>query len=406
MTADEKTILKWERPGYHRAVESIKQVLPISGVLLMHNLFQRKILLSFFIAICLFRVASVSADLPVDQIKLPPGFEISVFAENLVNARSMVLGDNQTLFVSTRSDGRVYAIQHDGVKAQKVFTLASGLNQPNGVAFRKGSLFVAEVNRILRYDNIEKQLEKPPEPIVVSTQFPSNKEHGWKFIRFGSDGLLYVPIGAPCNICEPGDPYASITRINVDTPNAKPQIFARGIRNSVGFDWHPQTKELWFTENGRDMLGDDIPPEELNHASKAGQHFGYPYCHGGDIADPEFGSKRKCSEFTPPDVKFQAHSAGLGMRFYTGKLFPAEYKNQIFIAQHGSWNRTKRVGYKILSVDPTNKNNPYKVFAEGWLDKNENVWGRPVDILVMPDGSILVSDDYANAIYRISYKKP
>ena len=372
----------------------------------MHIFFQRKIFLSFFMAVCLLRVTTVSADLPINQIKLPPGFEISVFAENVVNARSLVLGDDQTLFVGTRSDGRVYAIQHDGIKAQKVFTLASGLNQPNGVAFRKGSLFVAEVNRILRYDNIEKQLEKPPEPVVVSTQFPSDKAHGWKFIRFGPDGLLYVPIGAPCNICEPGDPYASITRINVDNPNAKPQIFARGVRNSVGFDWHPQTKELWFTENGRDMLGDDIPPEELNHASKAGQHFGYPYCHGGDIADPEFGSKRKCSEFTPPEVKFQAHSAGLGMRFYNGKTFPAEYKNQIFIAQHGSWNRTKRVGYKILSVDPVNKANPYKVFAEGWLDKNENAWGRPTDILVMPDGSLLVSDDYANAIYRISYKKP
>ena len=373
----------------------------------MHIFFQRKIFLSFFMAVCLLRVTTVSADLPINQIKLPPGFEISVFAENVVNARSLVLGDDQTLFVGTRSDGRVYAIQHDGIKAQKVFTLASGLNQPNGVAFRKGSLFVAEVNRILRYDNIEKQLEKPPEPVVVSTQFPSDKAHGWKFIRFGPDGSLYVPIGAPCNICEPGDPYASITRINVDTPNAKPQIFARGVRNSVGFDWHPQTKELWFTENGRDMLGDDVPPEELNRATKPGQHFGYPYCHAGDIADPEFGSKRKCSEFIAPQVKFQAHSAGLGMRFYTGKAFPAEYTNQIFIAQHGSWNRTKRVGYKILSVDTASKNkNPeYKVFAEGWLDKNENVWGRPADILVMPDGSILVSDDYANAIYRISYKK-
>lgn len=372
----------------------------------MKIFFQRYIFVSFFIALCVFRNASVYAALPIDQIKLPPGFEISVFAEDVVNARSLVLGDNQTLFVSTRSDGRVYAIQHDGLKAQKVITLASGLNQPNGVAFRKGSLFVAEVNRILRYDNIEKQLEKPPEPVVVSSQFPSDKSHGWKFIRFGPDGLLYVPIGAPCNICEPGDPYASITRINVDTPNAKPQIFARGVRNTVGFDWHPQTKELWFTENGRDMLGDDVPPEELNRASKAGQHFGYPYCHGADIADPEFGSKRKCSEFTSPEVKFQAHSAGLGMRFYTGKNFPAEYRNQIFIAQHGSWNRTKRVGYKILSVDPSNKTNPHKVFAEGWLDKNENVWGRPADVLVMPDGSLLVSDDYANAIYRISYKKP
>ena len=370
---------------------------------------QLRIGLPVFLVACLFQVMPASAALPIEKIKLPPGFEISVFAEDVVNARSLVLGDAQTLFVSTRTQGKVYAIKHNGTKAQKVITIASGLNQPNGVAFRKGSLFVAEINRVLRYDNIEAQLDNPPKPVVVSTQFPSDTHHGWKFIRFGPDGLLYVPVGAPCNICEPGDPYASITRINVDTPNAKPEIFARGIRNTVGFDWNPKTGELWFTDNGRDMLGDDIPPEELNRAEKAGQHFGYPYCHGGDIADPEFGSKRKCDEFTPPEVKFQAHSAGLGLRFYTGNSFPAEYRNQIFIAQHGSWNRTKKVGYKLVTVDPNTKDGQkpsYKVFAEGWLDDKENVWGRPVDVLVLADGSLLVSDDTANAIYRISYKAP
>jgi glucose/arabinose dehydrogenase len=370
---------------------------------------QLQIGLPVFLMACLFQVMPVSAALPIEKIKLPPGFEISVFAEDVVNARSLVLGDAQTLFVSTRTQGKVYAIKHNGTKAQKIITIASGLNQPNGVAFRKGSLFVAEINRVLRYDNIEAQLDNPPKPVVVSTQFPSDTHHGWKFIRFGPDGFLYVPVGAPCNICEPGDPYASITRINVDTPNAKPEIFARGIRNTVGFDWNPKTGELWFTDNGRDMLGDDIPPEELNRAEKAGQHFGYPYCHGGDIADPEFGSKRKCDEFTPPEVKFQAHSAGLGLRFYTGNSFPAEYRNQIFIAQHGSWNRTKKVGYKLVTVDPNTKDGQkpsYKVFAEGWLDDKENVWGRPVDVLVLADGSLLVSDDTANAIYRISYKAP
>lgn len=361
------------------------------------------------LVMCVFLGSSASAALPIEKIKLPPGFEISVFAENVVNARSLALGDAQTLFVSTRTQGNVYAIKHNGTKAQKIITIASGLNQPNGVAFHKGALYVAEINRILRYDNIEAQLENPPKPVVITTQYPSNTHHGWKFIRFGPDGLLYVPIGAPCNICEPGDPYASITRINVDAPNAKPEIFARGIRNTVGFDWNPKTGELWFTDNGRDMLGDDIPPEELNRAEKAGQHFGYPYCHAGDIVDPEFGSKRACKEFTPPEVKFQAHSAGLGLRFYTGNSFPAEYRNQIFIAQHGSWNRTKKVGYKIVTVDTDTKNGQkpeYKVFAEGWLDGKENVWGRPVDVLVMADGSLLVSDDTANAIYRISYKKP
>lgn len=362
-----------------------------------------------FFLLCCAPILPAWAALPLEKIKLQPGFEISVFAEDVINARSLVLGDNQTLFVGTRTAGKIYAIKHDGIKAQKVFTIATGLNKPNGVAFKKGALYVAEVNRVLRYDNIEAQLENPPKPVIVTEQFPSDDHHGWKFIRFGPDGLLYVPVGAPCNICEPGDPYASITRIDVTKPNAKPEVFARGVRNTVGFDWHPQTGELWFTENGRDMLGDDIPPEELNRASKAGQHFGYPYCHAGDITDPEFGSKRKCSEFTAPEVKFQAHSAGLGMRFYTGKLFPAEYRNQIFIAQHGSWNRTKKVGYKIVTVNADAKTKEgkqdYKVFAEGWLDKDENVWGRPTDLLTLPDGSILVSDDYAHAIYRISYKK-
>lgn len=370
---------------------------------------QWQIGLAGFVVACVSWVVPASAALPIDKIKLPPGFEISVFAENVVNARSLTLGDAQTLFVSTRTEGKIYAIKHDGIKAQKVITIASGLNRPNGVAFRKGALFVAEIDRILRYDNIEAQLENPPKPVVVTSQYPSDGHHGWKFIRFGPDGLLYVPIGAPCNICEPGDPYASITRINVDTPNAKPEVFARGIRNTVGFDWNPKTGDLWFTENGRDMLGDDIPPEELNRAEKAGQHFGYPYCHGGDIVDPEFGSKRACKEFTAPEVKFQAHSAGLGMRFYNGNSFPAEYRNQIFIAQHGSWNRTKKVGYKIVTVDTNTKDGKkpeYKTFAEGWLDGKENVAGRPVDVLVLSDGSLLVSDDTANAIYRISYKAP
>lgn len=353
-------------------------------------------------------VSARAADLPLQNIKLPAGFEISIFAENVVNARSLVLSDAQTLFVSTRNEGKVYAIKHDGTKAQKVITIASGLNRPNGVAFRKGALYVAEVNRILRYDNIEAQLENPPKPVVVTEQYPGDNAHGWKFIRFGPDGLLYVPIGAPCNICEPGDPYASITRIDVDKTNPKPEIFARGIRNTVGFDWHPQTGELWFTENGRDHLGDDIPPEELNRATKAGQHFGYPYCHGGDITDPEFGSKRKCDEFTPPEVKFQAHSAALGIRFYTGLSFPAEYRNQTFVAHHGSWNRSKKSGYKLVTVNTnikTGEKPQYKVFAEGWLNSDDSVWGRPVDLLQLPDGSLLVSDDYANVIYRIAYKR-
>ncbi|MET0379869.1 MAG: PQQ-dependent sugar dehydrogenase [Spongiibacteraceae bacterium] len=371
--------------------------------------------LSLCLLACVFPAATVAA-LPLDRIKLPPDFEITVFAENVKNARSMALGDDGTLFVGTREEGKVYAITHDGTKARQVFTIASGLKMPNGVAFRRGALYVAEVNRVLRYDAIEAHLQQqpgqqPPKPVVITEQFPGETHHGWKFIRFGPDGKLYVPIGAPCNICDRGDPYASITRIDVDKANPQPEIVARGIRNTVGFDWQPQTNELWFTENGRDMLGDDMPPEELNRVTQPAQHFGYPYCHGSDISDPEFGSKqpggnRDCKEFVAPVVKFQAHAAGLGMRFYSGTLFPAEYRNQIFIAQHGSWNRSKKVGYKIMLVTIPKSGEPVAtVFAEGWLQDDDKAWGRPVDVQVMPDGALLVSDDRAGAIYRIGYQK-
>ena len=274
----------------------------------------------------------------------------------------------------------------------------------NGVAFRNGALYVAEVNRVLRYDDIESHLNNPPKPVTVNDKFPKDRPHGWKFMAFGPDGLLYVPVGAPCNICEP-DPnrYAVITRMKAD--GAGPEVFAQGIRNTVGFDWHPVTKELWFTDNGRDYLGDDVPPDELNHAPKQGLHFGYPYCHGGDIPDPEFGKNRSCSEFTPPAQKLGPHVAALGMRFYTGSMFPADYHNQIFIAEHGSWNRSTPIGYRVTLVQlDNNRAVSHKVFAEGWLQGNR-AWGRPVDVLVMPDGALLVSDDEAGAIYRIGYKK-
>lgn len=351
-------------------------------------------------------IASQSyAQLPLDTLRLPPGFSIELFADNVKDARSLALGDKGTLFVGTRTDGRVYAIRHDGKIAQHVFTIASGLNMPNGVAFKNGALYVAEVNRVLRFDAIEENLTQSPRPVVVSDNFPREKHHGWKFIRFGPDGLLYVPIGAPCNICDRGDPYASITRIDVEKRNPEPEIVARGIRNTVGFDWNPQSGELWFTDNGRDMLGNDVPPEELNRVARAGQHFGYPYCHGGDIKDPEFGGRHNCREFVAPELKYQAHSALLGMRFYTGEQFPPAYRNNIFIASHGSWNRDRKTGYKILSVKlGAEGKNEVAVFAEGWLGKNEKVWGRPVDVQVMPDGALLISDDYAGAIYRVSYK--
>jgi glucose/arabinose dehydrogenase len=256
---------------------------------------------------------------------------------------------------------------------------------------------------VLRYDNIESQLSRPPNPDVVNNSFPRDRSHGWKFIAFGPDGLLYVPVGAPCNICEP-DPnrYAVIMRMKPDGSGV--ETYARGVRNSVGFDWHPAGKELWFTDNGRDRMGDNVPPDELNYAPRPGMHFGYPYCHGGDVADDQFGVKRPCSEFVAPAQKLGPHVAALGMRFYTGSMFPSRYRNQIFIAEHGSWNRSTPIGYRITLVELKN-NEPvsYEVFAEGWL-QGSKVWGRPVDVLVMPDGALLISDDHGGKIYRISYK--
>ena len=346
--------------------------------------------------------AAPAQRLPLERIKLPPGFEISVFADGVPEARSLALGRNNVLFVGTRAD-RVYAVRYREAKALQVITLASGLRMPNGVALKNGALYVAEVNRILRFDDIEAQLDARPKPVVVTDRYPRETHHGWKFIRFGPDGRLYVPVGAPCNICDP-DParYALISRIRPDGSGY--EVFAHGVRNSVGFDWDPRTRELWFTDNGRDMLGDELPSDELNHAPKPEMHFGYPYCHQGDTADPEFGRKRPCSEFAPPAAKLGAHVASLGMRFYTGGSFPAEYRNNIFVAEHGSWNRSKKIGYRVARVAVEGgRVLKHEVFAEGWL-QGESVWGRPVDVEVMPDGSLLVSDDHAGAIYRIAYR--
>lgn len=349
--------------------------------------------------------AAAQQALPVDRVGLPAGFDIEVFATGVKNARSMALGEKGTLFVGTRTAGNVYAIKHDGKQAIKVTTIASGLNMPNGVAVKDGALYVAEVDKIWRYDAIEQHLPTPPKPRLIYGKYPTDRHHGWKFIRFGPDGWLYVPVGAPCNICEKADPYSSITRLKPD--GSAMEVFARGVRNSVGFDWHPETKELWFTDNGRDMMGDDVPPDELNHAPKAGMHFGYPYCHGGDLPDPEFGDKRRCAEFTPPAKALNAHVAALGMRFYTGTMFPPEYKGRIFIAEHGSWNRSKKSGYRLMTAKVEGgKVVDHKVFADGFLDVGaDSAWGRPVDVLQMPDGSLLVSDDHADAIYRITYAK-
>ncbi len=357
------------------------------------------------------------ASLPLEKIQLPPGFEISVYAEQVPLARSMVLSPGGTLFVGTRADvgpalfsgkespeGKVYALlDTDGdQKIDQVITIAQGLTLPNGVAFHDGNLYVAEVSRVLRFDDIENRLQNPPSPVVVNDGFPEDLHHGWKIVRMGPDGRLYVPVGAPCNICESEDErYASILRMQPD--GSQLEVFARGVRNTVGFDWHPETRELWFTDNGRDRMADDIPPDELNRAPEKDLHFGYPYCHGNDISDPEFGDKRDCEQSVLPAQELGAHVASLGMRFYTGKMFPAHYRNQIFIAEHGSWNRSQPLGYRVTLVRlEGNQAVSYEVFAEGWLEQ-AGPWGRPVDIEVMPDGALLLSDDQAGVIYRISY---
>lgn len=362
-------------------------------------------------------VKSTSAEtkLPISKIKLPPGFKIGVYAEGVNNARSLCLSPQGTLFVSTRDKDDVYALRdtNNDYRADVMVTIARNMNSPNGVAFRKGALYVGEINRILRYDNIEASIDalvqgKPASltPVTVYDQYPTETHHGWKYIAFGPDDKLYVPVGAPCNICESQDPiFASITRLDVDNPGAKPEIIASGVRNSVGFDWHPVTGQLYFSDNGRDMLGDDIPPCELNRLTQPGQHFGYPYCHGGTIADPEFGKKRPCSDFVAPVQKLGAHVAPLGVEFYTGKMFPEMYRNQVFVAEHGSWNRSKKNGYRIslIKLDAQGNSLGYSTFAEGWLE-GEDDWGRPVDMELMPDGSMLISDDAADAVYRVWYE--
>lgn len=351
-------------------------------------------------------IACSSQQARVAGITLPPGFSISVYAANVPGARSMTLGTNGTLFVGSRSEGKVHAVidrNGDG-KGDEVITVARGLRSPNGVAFRDGALYVAEISRVLRFDAIETRLHNPPKAVVVNASFPDKSHHGWKFIRFGPDGRLYVPVGAPCNVCEEKDPrFASIMRMNPD--GSKLEIFARGVRNTVGFDWHPSTGELWFTDNGRDWLGDNQPPDELNRAPMPGLHFGFPYLHGRNIPDPEYGKNRRRDEFVLPEMELGPHVASLGMRFYTGAMFPESYRNQIFIAEHGSWNRSDPSGYRITLVRiRENRAVSYETFAQGWL-QNGFPWGRPVDLQIMPDGSLLVSDDKAGAIYRISYRK-
>ncbi|QSA98549.1 sorbosone dehydrogenase family protein [Methylococcus sp. EFPC2] len=370
---------------------------------------RRKISLFLALLFCLSTSACAEPlDTVLSRIRLPPGFTISVYSDRTPEARSMTLGENGTVYVGSLGEGKVYALRDedgDG-RAERSIVVASGLNMPNGVAYFQGDLYIAEISRIVKLKDIGRRLSDPPPPVLVADAYPNARPHGWKYLRVGPDGLLYAPVGAPCNICLSEDPiFASLTRIGPDGKGL--QIYAHGIRNTVGFDWHPETGELYFTDNGRDLLGDDVPPEELNKISQPGQDFGYPYCHGGDIPDPEFGKQKSCDRFTPPVLKFPAHVAPLGIHFYRGKQFPPPFRGQLFVAQHGSWNRSKPQGYRVSMVrfrqgQPVSE----EIFAEGWLGTDGKADGRPVDVLELADGSLLVSDDLRGAVYRIRYQSP
>ena len=348
-------------------------------------------------------IPTAADKLPVAKLKAPPGFKVEVFAAGVGNARSLRIGDKGTVFVGSRLLDKVYALtEKDGKREVKV--IASGLHRPNGLAYHKGALYVAELSKVWRYDAIEDHLDSPPKPTLVNDNFHKDEPHGWKFIAIGPDDKLYVPVGAPGNINNP-DPktYAHIRRMNLDGSGM--EVLVQGVRNTVGFDWHPTTKELYFTDNGRDWVSEDMPEDELNRVTASGKkHFGYPFCHQGNFADPEHGWGHSCDDYEPPVALLGPHPAALGMRFYTGDMFPAEYKNAIFIARHGSWNRTKKVGGDVMvaKLNPDGSVKSVEPFLTGFLEDNKYV-ARPVDVQMMKDGSLLVSDDYNGAVYRVSH---
>jgi glucose/arabinose dehydrogenase len=369
---------------------------------------KRRRLLSIQFAIGLMLAAistpAFSKDLPpIDRLHLPPGFYVSIFSADVPNARELAIGARGTVFAGSRGEGKVFALTDadDDGRADTVQVIAKGLQMPVGVAFQDGDLYVSAVSRIIVFRNIEDHLDQPPWPETVGSDLPTETHHGWKFIAFGPDRKLYVPIGAPCNVCDRAG-YAKILRMDADGSHREDVAF--GIRNTVGFDWQPGTKQLWFTDNGRDLLGDDLPSDELNRVVRIGENFGFPYCHQGDTLDPEFGKGKQCKDYTPPVLKLGAHVASLGMRFYGGKMFPPSYRGAAIIAEHGSWNRSKKSGYRVMTVRLDGARVlGYEPLIDGFMS-DEKSWGRPADVLVMPDGALLVSDDQLGAIYRLTYK--
>ena len=348
-------------------------------------------------------IAAAADKLPIAKLKLPPGFNIEVYAAGMANARSLAEGDKGTIFVGSRLVGNVYAIANkDGQRSAKVFQ--SGLYRPNGVAFKNGTLYIAELSKVSKIDKVEDNLDNPPKPTMIYDNLPKDEAHGWKFIAIGPDNKLYVEVGQPGNNVLHSDAHGQIRRMNLDGTGA--EVYVRGVRHSVGFDWNPENKQLYFTDNGRDWMSEDVPQDELNRVTKVGEHFGAPYCLQGNIVDPEFGWGKSCDDYTAPVGLLGPHAGVLGMRFYTGNMFPKAYKNAIIIARHGSWNRSKKIGGDVVVVK-LNKDGTMKSmepFITGFLEDNKYV-GRPVDVMQMKDGSLLVSDDWNGAVYRVTYGK-
>jgi glucose/arabinose dehydrogenase len=368
---------------YIKAMKAFKKILPQLALLLLATA-------------PLYPQQAPSREM-LQSIRLPRGFVIEVYASGLDTARGLAFAPDGTLFVGSKS-GSVHAVLPD----RRVLEIARGLTLPVGLDFHENSLYVSSLNRVVRLDNILADLDNPPRPVTLPLELPGDRHHGWKFIKIGPDGRLYVPVGAPCNSCVRTDPrYASILRVGSDGGDA--EVYAAGVRNTVGFDWHPDTGRLWFTDNGRDRMGDDLPPDELNRVERPGQHFGFPYLHGRSVRDPEYWEKRPATPFAAPRLELPAHVAALGMRFYTHDRFPPEYQGGIFIAEHGSWNRSEKIGYRVSFVELDGERVlSYTVFASGWL-QGQRAWGRPADVEVGPDGALYVSDDLAGAVYRISH---
>ena len=345
--------------------------------------------------------ARPAGDIPLAKLRLPPGFHVELWASGLADARSLTRGDRGTIFVGTRFAGNVYAVVDRG-GTRVVHTIATGLHRPNGVAFKDGDLYVAEVSRIVRFARIEDRLETPPAPAVVFDQLPADEPHGWKSLSLGPDGRLYFGIGAPCNACVPPYTHASIVRL--DPATRVLETVALGVRNTLGMDWHPASGELYFTENGRDWMGNEQPEDELNHVPRAGLHFGFPHCYQENVVDPRLALGHACAEFQPPIATLGPHVAALGMRFYTGGMFPAAYRNRALIALHGSWNRDSKTGFAVVQATVGAKGAKLEPFMDGFLE-GARFWGRPVDVHQLPDGSVLVSDDWNGAIYRVLYRR-